>query len=118
RPDLTQLVEQRNACRQKVERYRLLHEQMHRAMANQDWTEALRQADEVLELAPQCRLAREARRRAWSYVGAKVPDSQRLGLTSPWNGAFAKLDGAKADAVPAKPRAGRFLLWIDAVGGY
>jgi tetratricopeptide (TPR) repeat protein len=116
RPDLTLLAEQREACRQKGERYRLLHEQLHRSLAAEDWTEALRRADEVLEFAPQCRVWREARRRAWEKVGAKIPDSQRLGLTTPWNGSV--------DAKPAKDvesagkRAPRFLMWVDAVGGY
>ncbi len=118
RPDLKQLDEQRELCRQKGERYRTLHEQLHRAMAAEDWTEVLRRADEVLELAPQCRVSREARRKAWSQVGAKVPDSQRLGLTTPWNGALGvPTADQRRDEAPHR-RSPRFLMWIDAVGGY
>jgi hypothetical protein len=117
RPDLKQLSEQREACHQKGERYRQLHEQLHRAMAAEDWTEVLRTADEVLELAPQCRVSREARRKAWSQVGAKVPDSQRLGVTTPWNGVLGAATASTKSETP-RQRSPRLLMWIDAVGGY
>jgi hypothetical protein len=118
RPDLKQLAEQRDACRAKAERYRLLQEQLHRAMTSEDWTDVLGRADELLELAPQCKVSREARRRAWSEVGAKVPDSQRFGLTTPWDGVLGLHARSDKNREDARPRSPRFLMWIDAVGGY
>jgi hypothetical protein len=93
-----------------------------------------------LELSPENRVARDARKRAWAEVGAPVADSRRMAETQYWgplhgeqanNGRAGAVrppvtqsdQEAHADhrdaAVPGSPReARRFMLWIDAVGGY
>jgi tetratricopeptide (TPR) repeat protein len=118
RGDLEFLKTQREQLRFRAERSRQLQEALHRALTAPDYSEALKLADQLLELAPENRVARDARRRAWAQVGAKVGESHGLPETQHWPGALA--GNAEADAEPAEEssRQPRFMLWIDAVGGY
>ncbi len=105
----------------QIEPFRKQIEALHRAMAESCWTEAVSLADEVMELAPESRLARDVRRRAWAKVGAPLADSRGLQRVGPAGGA-AVVDGCdlqRGGATLAERAAGpRFLLWIDGVGGY
>ncbi len=108
---------------EKVERFRVLTEALHRAMAQQQWTEAVGLADQALELAPENQLARDVRRRAWAKVGAQLADSQGLGAIRPGGTNLAVADQTARqlghDVALTEPTTGqRFLLWIDGVGGY
>ena len=108
---------------QKAERFRELKELLHRAMGQEQWTEAVGLADQALELAPESQLARDVRRRAWAKVGAQLADSQGLGATRTRGGGLAVAgdrDGQLAAGVALTERVAgeRFLLWIDAVGGF
>jgi hypothetical protein len=85
---------------------RQLEEKLHAALAGQDWQEVLRLADEFLVIAPQCHLARDARRRAWGEVGAS------LGETND------PVPRGQVEEEPSRPTQPRFLLWIDSVGGF
>ena len=117
RGDFEFLETQREQVRFRGERSRLLSEALHRALAVPDYSEALKLADQLLELAPENRVARDARRRAWAEVGAKTGESHDLRATQHW----AALSGEKEAAlepIDDKPRLPRFMLWIDAVGGY
>lgn len=124
RPDLALIDQQKRTCAQRAERLRALSEQLHKALGATDWTLVLSLATELLAIAPENRLARDARKRAWAEVGAKVGDSRRFGETQYWTGTpIADGGGSRpADAQDAaateRPRKPRFLLWIDAVGGY
>ncbi len=88
-------------------------ERLAAAVARQDWAVTLRAAEAILELAPRCRAALQARDEAW----------RRLGV--PLRAAAASVVPVRRDA-PARidpyPRngslAGRFVLWVDGVGGY
>ena len=117
RGDLEFIETQRQQVRYRAERSRQLQEALHRALTTPDFSEALKLADQLLELAPENRMARDARRRAWAEVGAKVGESQTLHETQHWPGGLA---GAETELEPPddKPRQPRFILWIDAVGGY
>jgi tetratricopeptide (TPR) repeat protein len=118
RPDLKLIEDKRQVCKERADRSRALHEQLHAAMAASDWTKVLACANELIEIAPENRVAREARKRAWAEVGEQIGDSRRLGETKYW--AATPHSGAtlvNSSAAPAK-RAPRFMLWIDAVGGY
>ena len=120
RPDLTVIEEQKQTCRQRAERLRGLTEQLHAALGATDWKQVLAASTELLEIAPENRVGRDARKRAWAEVGAKVGDSRRLGETHHWT---AEKDGAlrqgESDvAVLERPKQPRFLLWVDAVGGF
>jgi hypothetical protein len=124
RPDLALIDEQKRTCTQRAERSRILSEQLHKALGLTDWSQVLSLATELLEIAPENRLGRDARKRAWAEVGATVGDSRRFGETQYWNGTPVA-DGGRARqtdagdvAVLDQPRKPRFLLWIDAVGGY
>ena len=70
RPDLTTLKQQQDECRVKAEQVRALSDQLHRALGEARWDDAAALADELLALAPEYRLAQDARRRAWAEVGA------------------------------------------------
>lgn len=123
-PQLTFITDQQQLCRERGERSRLLSEQLHRALAASDWTAAVAAADAILEFAPENPVARDARKRAWNEVGAKVADSRsprgRVDIETqhwPASGAAAKPSKDEKEAAD-RPRAPRFLLWIDGVGGY
>jgi hypothetical protein len=118
RPDLTLIQEKRHACHERAERSRVLHEQLHAAMTAAEWTKVAAVAGELLDIAPENRVARDARKRAWEKIGAPVGDSRRLGETQHWDGtpsgtAAQNVPNAEAEA----KRAPRFMLWVDAVGG-
>jgi hypothetical protein len=114
RPDLPLIAEAKKQYQDRAERARLLLEQLHAAMAAADWTRLLALANELLEITPDNRVARDARKRAWAEVGERLGDSRNLGDTQHWNGE-SRAAGKLADDCRAGPR---FMLWIDAVGGY
>jgi len=118
RGDLEFLKTQREQLRFRGERSRQLQEALHRALSATDFSETLKLADQLLELAPDNRVARDARRRAWAEVGARVGDSRGLQETQHWPGAVSGPDEVDAQPVPDSSRQPRFMLWIDAVGGY
>jgi len=122
-PNLAFITDQKQLCRERGERCRLLSEQLHRALTAGDWTAAVATADSILEFAPENPVARDARKRAWNEVGAKVADSRAAGgravqETQHWPGGSAATKTPKEDIETDRPRAPRFLLWIDGVGGY
>ncbi|MCA9121977.1 MAG: FHA domain-containing protein [Planctomycetaceae bacterium] len=106
RPDFVELEQGRADCRGWAEKARVLTEQLHHAMVEQSWSEVVALADQLLQLAPESALAKEARKRAWAKVGATVVDSMRG--TDRWSceNGIGKVNGE------------RFLLWVDGVGGY
>ena len=113
KPDLRVLGDQHQACREKLARSRQLTERLHRALGDAEWSEAVAVSEQMLELAPECRLARDARRRAWAEVGAKFVDSQQLGATQHWT-----REKAVATEAVVGVNGPRFVLWVDGVGGY
>jgi len=117
-------------------------EALYAALEAARWPEVLAAADLVLEAIPEHPAARQARTKAWQQIGAIAPST-----ASAWPGRAPRiiptglgLDPAPADAGgPASPRVpkpgaapparalaqsgqpgpqGRFLLWVDAVGGF
>jgi hypothetical protein len=118
RPDFKELEERRDDCQRKVQASRTLSERLHRAMTASQWSDAVAIADELLELAPENRLARDARRKAWASVGAELPETGRVDMTQTWLPA-ARAKRVGSDSVLADAACGpRFLLWVDGVGGY
>jgi hypothetical protein len=135
RPDLSLIEDKRQTCRQRAEKARLLTEQLHAAIAANDWTKVVTVSNELLEISPENRVARDARKRAWEKVGSPVVDSRHVAETQHWGGINApeRADArqgeqvaspapwSKANDHPAsrsRRETTRFLLWIDAVGGY
>jgi hypothetical protein len=115
RSDLPALRRQHDDCKAKGEQLRVLAEQLHKTLGESQWDRCAALADELLALAPEYQVAREAKRRAWAEVGAHLeksrPNSLPAGL-SPANGASGEDDPSQA------PARRRLLLWIDGVGGY
>ena len=126
RPEWPELESQLQACRGKADHCRTLTEKLHTAVADSAWSKAVSLADELLELAPEFRLAKDARKRAWAEVGTKLADSHQLAVTQHWSPSSASpkskssqdfsLAGESSSA--QEKTSSRFLLWIDAVGGY
>ncbi len=133
-PHIAALDDARKACRVKAAECRKLNERLHEAVAGENWTLALSEAEALLELCPEHEPARDARRRAWAAVGMRCGDSLRRLPSLPPRGRLApfftapqmteqnpnELNGSpNADPSPAKVAGdSRFLLWIDGVGGY
>ena len=118
RPDLPLIGEARRQCLEHSEKARTLLEQLHAAMAASDWTKLLAIANELLEISPDNRMARDARKRAWAEVGERIGDSRNLGDTQHWTGLGGEREAPAARSDEPVRRSPRFMLWIDAVGGY
>jgi len=111
-------------------------DRLYAALAEGKWAETLLAAEAVIEVVPEHPAARQARARAWQQIAAISPGSARFPTLS--GGRSVAVGFGAADAVPSQdaalspqvaqpepssPRpatglAGRFLLWVDAVGGY
>lgn len=124
KPELPLSVELRRTYEQQMETHRRTTEALHAAMAKSNWTLAVGLADQLLEAAPDCTLARGARRKAWSKVGTSIRDSRCVsdsrvpaaaGKQSP---AVGPHDIMSPVAIACPPIGRRFLLWVDGVGGY
>jgi hypothetical protein len=106
--------------------------QLHQAVLREDWTAVLEAAEALLAIAPGNAPAAAARRRAWEAVGMKTSQGGRSGdvarredpAARPAGGSDARpLNGvnirsARVNAVDPKASSGRFLVWVDAVGGF
>ena len=107
--------------------------ELHAALVQQEWSTVLSLAAKILEIAPRHAAARRARRKAWQAVGmdvtqAYVPaaDSPLGDVRRPVAGRLALRStthpgakGALVDtAIGDAGRGGRFVAWIDGVGGY
>jgi hypothetical protein len=127
RPHLEYVAVKVREYHDKIEPFRQLTESLHRALAQEQWTEVVSLADQVLEMAPESRLAQNLRAKAWAQVGTPLVESRRgLGPTRVWNGAGDRMAaGGETDlqvtlgvGVTERVAGRRFLLWIDGVGGY
>ena len=77
RPKLDYVHAKVREYHERIEPFRQLTESLHRAMADEQWTEVVSLADQALEMAPESRLAQNLRSKAWAKVGTPVGDSQR-----------------------------------------
>jgi hypothetical protein len=127
RGDMNVLDEREAKCRNVAPKEGRLAQQLQQALSDRAWNDALDLAGELLNLAPQHPLARDARDEAWKRVGEKLTDSERLRRTAPWR--FANPARANRSFKPELPEGSivtgpgkcenrRLQLWIDAVGGY
>jgi tetratricopeptide (TPR) repeat protein len=112
-------------------RQQKLDGQLHSAVANANWNEALRAAEALLELAPQHSAALRARQKAWQAVGMEVTIAhypspgaharrlpwQRPPLGSPAASTNHARNG-QADTVTERKPGKRVVAWIDSVGGF
>ena len=110
-------------------------DRLYAAIADRQWAETLNAAEAVIEIIPDHPAARQARARAWRQIAAIAPQSATLpALSGGRTAAIAfKTDSPQDPTVPLPPAIqapkftptptspgprGRFLLWVDAVGGY
>jgi tetratricopeptide (TPR) repeat protein len=113
RPDSEDIQRQLDECRTNAQRCCELSEQLYRALSESSFREAVGLADQLLRIAPEMKLARDARRKAWQKVGADG-ESLNFQSTHAW-GIPAKAEEEAVDTAPSGPR---FLLWVDGVGGF
>lgn len=113
RPDLFADGQHLADCQEKLKQCRTFTEKLHRAMTKEEWTEAVSLAESLLELAPESKLAQDARRHAWAKVGAKL--ESRVAVTAPWT---PSQHGDNNHNGSTDERGPRFQLWVDGVGGY
>src|SRR5207302_9704585 len=62
RSDLTLIQDKQRLCSERAERFRILQQLLHAALATADWTRLLESANELLEISPENRVARDARK--------------------------------------------------------
>jgi tetratricopeptide (TPR) repeat protein len=121
RTDLEFLPQQADRYQALANRSRELHTQLHAALVAADWTNALSLSEEILSAAPDDQPARDARRRAWAVVGTSLADSAVVPRRRAPQERAHRTAGASAQStsqdVPMETGP-RFLLWVDAVGGY
>jgi hypothetical protein len=86
-------------------------------LADENWSDALATADQMLQRAPDWAMPREARQKAWAQVGMRVTGPHvspaARGLAAP-----AQPPSRSMEPTPTRPASPRFLLWLDGVGGY
>lgn len=99
-------------------------EALYEALAQGDWPRSLAAAETLIDIVPEHPAARRAQAEAWKRIAAIGPaNSSDWRRRSPDQeakpGALAGSESSRPLAEPrsAGPR-GRFLLWVDAVGGY
>jgi hypothetical protein len=96
---------------------RELSQQLHQALADHDWQQVLERADAILDVAPDDRPARDARRQAWEAVGMRLSETS-LPAPRPFRVVRPMTDSASNAAGGPLARGDRFLLWVDAVGAF
>ncbi|MBI3464423.1 MAG: FHA domain-containing protein [Planctomycetes bacterium] len=123
RPDLAWLKTRHEECQCNAVESRRLTEALHQALSAENWTAALTHAEALLALAPDSEPARDARRRAWQAVGATEVGSrksevgnQRLEVRGRFPSPDFRLP--TSELVNGTPHHSRFILWVDAVGGF
>jgi tetratricopeptide (TPR) repeat protein len=88
-------------------------DQLHKALATQDWAGVLPAADFLLQAAPDCREARQARDEALRRLGVPVATTAAGQSThrddTPTVRVCGEVKGVSRE---------RFILWVDRVGGY
>ncbi len=82
---------------------------MNQATAEERWAEVVPLANQVLAMAPEYKLAREARSTAWHELQPST-----VNFAAP----VAEAPSAAVELKEEKEEHDRFLLWIDGVGGY
>ncbi len=117
RPEWSSLVARRAELKSQQSQLRQQSEALHKAMLEKQWNEALLLADQLLALAPDYRLAREAKQKAWAQAGANMTDSRPHAETQYWPHQVVRTAALQL-ATPRETAGTRFLLWVDAVGGY
>ncbi len=124
--DGPRLVERIEWLIEQCERHAQLRGELHAVAEQRDWHQMLARADQLLSLAPRDRVARAARRQAWHAVGldatAVYHREGRPVASLALNDTKRGIKGSKStkadDTMTGSPHPNRFMLWVDAVGGF
>ena len=123
-----QVVAQRiEQLEQECQQHQQLASELHAATTAGDWHQVLELADRLLAVSPRDRVATAARKKAWRAVGLdatqlyhaagrpvaslalrETTDLKQHSTSSP----------ASHDTMPGSDPPNRFMLWVDAVGGF
>lgn len=99
------------ALNTREDRFRVMWAQLQESTVAGDWREILRNADEVLQVAPRHREAQQSRNRAWQMLQPDVVrPTPKLSETTAFHHA------PPPDSQAGLPK--RFFLWIDGIGAY
>jgi hypothetical protein len=139
RPDLKSFECRLAAVRVKMEEHRKWSTDLKAALAAEDWPSVVAATDRLLQLAPENPTVRAIRERAWAKLARALrptlvpagsasrrvhPDGMTAKAANAWPSGLIHHEDhiVPEELAPANsdPRADstRFLLWIDAVGGY
>lgn len=125
--DSSLLVARVEALRNDCEQHLCESGDLLEATQASDWHRMLATADRLLAIAPRDRVARAARRRAWKAVGLDATQAYRgaglpvtpLSLRETERGASPRSSTSGTDdTMSAAQTPNRFMLWVDAVGGF
>ena len=122
-PNLATLNDRRKQCQDHLIHSRKLKDKLRMALLGEDWDKTLEVADQLLEIAPESKLGLDAKRRAWEKVdrdrctatdiaekpGARFEEPNSLSVTTCMR---------SSETMAESQRSSRFLLWVDAVGGF
>ena len=129
RPDWKVLRQHKQSYSLKAARGRRIAQALHKALSDEHWPQVLSAAEEMLKVSPRSATALDARRRAWQAVGGEVEDvprhnrqhqgGHRVAGKAAWRISTAPgLRAPKVDTVAKQNTEIRFVMWIDAVGGF
>ena len=108
---LAVLADKLDEIRRQANDVRTQSESLHAALLAEEWNAALALADKLLIIAPDLKLAHEARQKAWAQAGANMSDSRPHAATPAW-------PVSTTSEIAPKQAGIRFMLWVDAVGGF
>ena len=122
-----QITERQDQLRSDAKQISRATQQLHEAVRQEDWTTVLSVAEALLELAPEDKSARQARRLAWKAVGmdatriagqpampGRLVGNRRTAKTTHNGASSAQIDTMTTDRELER----RLVAWIDGVGGY
>jgi hypothetical protein len=107
--------------RRRCDEYLSLSQELLAAMEESKWSEVLAKADQLLSMAPRDPIARRARREAWRAVGLDATvafQPGRQGAVALEHNGSPSQPGGHDETMPGDQKLNRFLMWVDAVGGY
>lgn len=108
--------------RHRCHDYLALSAKLLQAMENHNWPDVLTTADKLLAVAPRDPVARRARREAWHAVGLDATVAYQPAKKFPQiclqQTPTPTSVGKDSQVMPGDNAPQRFLLWVDAVGGY
>ncbi|MGE0761580.1 MAG: FHA domain-containing protein, partial [Pirellulaceae bacterium] len=105
-------------CREKQRQTRPLAEALFQSLSAENWPRVMQLADSLLAFAPQWKAARQARQRAWQQAGTRLDSTVAGQRDGDWQETEERGAAMTRGSADDRVRGGRFLLWVDGVGGY